>query len=284
MEIQKSSEPKGDSASGEELLRTGTVWSATAHIIAAVIGAGVLSLAWSTSQLGWIGGPAALLCFAVLTFISVSLLSRCYRSPDPVTGARHSSYMDAVRAHLGRRRTLICGLLQYLSMYGTCVAYIITTSKSMRAIKRSNCYHKEGHEAKCSSGNTIFMLSFGIIQIFMSQIPGFHNMAWLSVMAAIMSFGYASIGIGLGFAKVIENGVIKGSITGIATQTAAQKTWLTFQALGDISFAYPYTLVVLEIQINVSYAQPHTPCCHLPPAPCAAAPWFAAVQEHNRRH
>jgi hypothetical protein len=47
------------------------------------------------------------------------------------------------------------------------------------------------------------MLLFGLIQIVMSQIPDFHNMEWLSIVAAIMSFTYSSIGLGLGFAKVI---------------------------------------------------------------------------------
>lgn len=47
------------------------------------------------------------------------------------------------------------------------------------------------------------MLVFGLVQIIMSQIPDFHNMAWLSVIAAIMSFSYAFIGLGLGFATVI---------------------------------------------------------------------------------
>lgn len=65
---------------------TGTVWTGIAHIITAVIGSGVLSLAWSTSQLGWIGGPLCLLCFALVTYLSASLLSDCYRSPHPVTG------------------------------------------------------------------------------------------------------------------------------------------------------------------------------------------------------
>lgn len=32
----------------------------------------------------------------------------------------------------GERKTWICGLLQYLSMYGTGIAYTITTSISMR--------------------------------------------------------------------------------------------------------------------------------------------------------
>lgn len=47
------------------------------------------------------------------------------------------------------------------------------------------------------------MLLFGLIQIVMSQIPDFHNMEWLSIVAAIMSFTYSFIGFGLGLAKVI---------------------------------------------------------------------------------
>ncbi|KAA8526225.1 hypothetical protein F0562_008036 [Nyssa sinensis] len=37
----------------------------------------------------------------------------------------------------------------------------------------------------------------------MSQIPNFHNMAWLSTVASLMSFCYSFIGMTLGFAKVI---------------------------------------------------------------------------------
>nr|GMC69992.1 probable amino acid permease 7 isoform X2 [Ipomoea batatas] len=258
METQQPSAPKGDPilSGGHDVIRTGTVLSAVAHIIAAVIGAGVLSLAWSTAQLGWIAGPGALLCFAVVTYISVSLLSQCYMSP---TGHRNPTYMDAVRFNLGSKHRWMCGLLQYVSMYGTCIAYVITTSTSMRAIEKSNCYHKNGHEANCGStgiGTNVFMMIFGIAQIFASQIPDFHNMAWLSIVAALMSFGYASIGLGLGFATVIENREIKGSITGISTHTAAQKIWLSFQALADISFAYPYTLIVLEIQDTLKSPPP----------------------------
>lgn len=47
------------------------------------------------------------------------------------------------------------------------------------------------------------MLLFGVMQIVVSQIPDFHNMEWLSVVAAIMSFTYSFIGFGLGIAKVI---------------------------------------------------------------------------------
>ncbi|TXG68038.1 hypothetical protein EZV62_009313 [Acer yangbiense] len=236
--------------------RTGTLWSCIAHIITAVIGSGVLSLAWSTAQLGWIAGPVCLLCFAIVTYVSSFLLADCYRSPDSITGTRNCSYIDAVRVNLGKTQTWFCGLLQNLSFYGTSVAYVITTSTSMRAIQKSNCYHREGHEASCAYGYTVYMLLFGAVQIVMSQIPNFHNMEWLSVIAAIMSFTYSSIGFGLGFAKVIENGEIKGSISGVPTANTADKLWLAFQALGDIAFAYPYSIILLEIQDTLKSSPP----------------------------
>ena len=31
--------------------------------------------------------------------------------------------------------------------------------------------------------------------------------------------------------------------------TPAQKVWRVAQAIGDIAFAYPYTIVLLEIQV-----------------------------------
>ena len=47
------------------------------------------------------------------------------------------------------------------------------------------------------------MLLFGLVQIVVSQMPDFHNMEWLSVVAALMSFTYSFIGFSLGVAKVI---------------------------------------------------------------------------------
>jgi hypothetical protein len=47
------------------------------------------------------------------------------------------------------------------------------------------------------------MMLFGVVQVIMSFIPDFHNMVLLSVVAAIMSFTYSFIGLGLGITKVI---------------------------------------------------------------------------------
>uniref|UniRef100_A0A453C6P8 Amino acid transporter transmembrane domain-containing protein n=1 Tax=Aegilops tauschii subsp. strangulata TaxID=200361 RepID=A0A453C6P8_AEGTS len=117
-----------------------------------------------------------------------------------------------------------------------------------RAILKANCYHAHGHDAPCSFDGSYYMLMFGGVQLLLSSIPDFHDMAWLSVVAAVMSFSYAFIGLGLGLANTISNGVIKGSITGVPMKTPVAKVWRVSQAIGDIAFAYPYSLILLEIQ------------------------------------
>jgi hypothetical protein len=83
--------------------------------VTAVIGSGVLSLAWSIAKLGWILGPATLLVFAIVTYFSSSLLADCYRAPAPSHGGggggellcsrRNYTYMEAVRSNLGKGKT-----------------------------------------------------------------------------------------------------------------------------------------------------------------------------------
>lgn len=123
------------------------------------------------------------------------------------------------------------------------------------------------------------MLLFGLVQVVFSQIPDFHEMAWLSVLASVMSFSYSSIGFALGLAKVIGislrvcslhrslhnaaltktkhfwftgNGRMKGGIGGISMASAPQKVWRISQALGDIAFAYPYSIVLFDIEVKIA--------------------------------
>ncbi|GFZ07639.1 amino acid permease 3 [Actinidia rufa] len=163
------------------------------------------------------------------------------RSPDPEFGpTRNRSYGEAVKSYLGKRTFLwtlepvpFCRYLRPPTPYpiketeekkrpgvelekraSGCVellfkkvftdmglAYTITAAISMRAIQKSNCYHKEGHDAPCEYGDSLYILLFGAIQVVFSQIPDFQNLAWFSRVAAVMSFSYSSIGLGLGLAK-----------------------------------------------------------------------------------
>ncbi|CAL5399772.1 unnamed protein product [Camellia sinensis] len=273
--LQVESQPKGHSSETEainplanyskcfdddgRLKRTGTFWTATSHIITAVIGSGVLSLAWAIAQLGWVAGPAVMILFAFVILYTSNLLSQCYRSGDPVTGPRNYTYMDAVKANLGGGKVTVCGAIQYLNLFGTAIGYTIAASVSMMAIKRSNCFHKSGGKDPCHMSSNGYMIAFGITEILFSQIPDFDQVWWLSIVAAIMSFTYSSVGLALGIAKVAENGSIKGSMTGISigtatkagTVTSTQKIWRSMQALGAIAFAYSYSIILLEIQDTV---------------------------------
>ncbi|XP_027335975.1 probable amino acid permease 7 [Abrus precatorius] len=237
--------------------RTGTVWTAVAHIVTGVIGSGVLSLAWSIAQLGWIGGPLTILLFASITLLSAFLLSNTYRAPDPEYGPqRSSSYLDAVNLHKGAGNSRFCGVFVNISLYGFGIAYIITASISLRAIQKSNCYHSKGNATACEFEDSYFMLIFGAVQVVLSQIPNFHNIQWLSILAAVMSFAYAFIGMGLSIDKVVENGHADGSIEGIPTSSGTEKLWLVAQALGDIAFSYPFSVILIEIQDTLKSPPP----------------------------
>ncbi|XWS54651.1 hypothetical protein CRYUN_Cryun10bG0106800 [Craigia yunnanensis] len=237
--------------------RKGTWVTASAHIITAVIGSGVLSLSWAIAQLGWIAGPIALLLYSVINWFTSTLLADCCR--DPVSGRRFSCYMDAVKSNLGGINNKFCGIAQYANLVGVSIGYSITAAISMAAIKRSGCFHKHGHDAGCHVKNNMFMIIFGIIEIILSQIPNFNKLSGLSVVAAVMSFTYATIGLCLSIAKVAEGTHARTSLTGTTAGvdvTSAQKIWNCLEALGDIAFSYAFSTVLIEIQDTIKSSPP----------------------------
>ncbi|KAL9235981.1 hypothetical protein vseg_010697 [Gypsophila vaccaria] len=181
-----------------------------------------------------------MILFSLVTYYTSALLADCYRFGDPVTGKRNYTYMDVVAANLRGDQVKICGILQYFNLFGVVIGYTIAASISMTAIKRSNCFHNEEDNSCCHISANSYMIIFGIAEIIISQIQNFDQIWWLSYVAAIMSFTYSTIGFSLGAAKVAENGKVKGSLTGIriGMVTQADLIWRTFQAFGDISFAY----------------------------------------------
>ncbi|RYR21506.1 hypothetical protein Ahy_B03g066815 [Arachis hypogaea] len=242
------------------LKRTGTAWTAVTHIVTGVIGSGVLSLAWSIGQLGWIAGPFSILHIASFTLISSFLLSNTYRSPHPQFGPhRSASYLDAVHSHL------VC---------------------DYRTILVSIYYHTNEEEVACEFVDAYYMLIFGAIQVVLSQIPNFHNIEWLSVVAAIMSFAYSFIGMALSilqikgmlFRQLLDSCgcelqfnkhltfllynlmqkkvMLKVALKESGSRSRTEKLWLVAQALGDISYSYPFSTILLEIQDTLKSPPP----------------------------
>ncbi|KAL5648510.1 hypothetical protein ACJX0J_039319, partial [Zea mays] len=158
------------------------------------------------------------------------------------------------------------------------------------AVRRAGCFHAHGHADPCNSSSTPYMILFGVVQILFSQIPDFDQIWWLSIVAAVMSFTYSSIGLSLGIAQTIckllilqtllyswllthmlrvraqsmqilfaANGGFMGSLTGIsigAGVTSTQKIWHTLQAFGDIAFAYSFSNILIEIQDTIKAPPP----------------------------
>lgn len=76
------------------------------HTITAVIGAGVLSLPYSMSMLGWVAGPICLLIFAGITLFTSQLLSEC----GVIHGVRQRTYTNVVETTLGRWGYIAIGM------------------------------------------------------------------------------------------------------------------------------------------------------------------------------
>ncbi|KAJ0085314.1 hypothetical protein Patl1_08293 [Pistacia atlantica] len=82
--------------------------------------------------------------------------------------------------------------------------------------------YREGGNNPCHMNSNPYMIGFGMAHIILSQIPDFDQLWWLSIVAAVMSFTYSIIGLGLGIAQVASNysylhlGTFKGSLTGIS--------------------------------------------------------------------
>ncbi|KMZ71298.1 Amino acid permease 6 [Zostera marina] len=239
--------------------RTGTLMTASAHIITAVIGSGVLSLAWGIAQLGWVSGPVAIIVFSIITYFTSTLLADCYRSPDPVSGKRNYTYMDVVRSHLGGINVTLCGLAQYCNLFGITIGYAITGSISMAAVQRSNCFYGHGHQAKCKVNNNGFMITFGCFELLLSQMQNFHQLWWLSIVAAVMSLVYSTIALGLSISKITGGGDVRTSLSGVTIGvdvTSTEKIWKTFQAVGDIAFSYAFSTILIEIQDTLKSSPP----------------------------
>ncbi|KAK1351968.1 Amino acid permease 6 [Heracleum sosnowskyi] len=232
--------------------RTGTMVTAAAHIITSVIGSGVLSLAWAVAQLGWIAGSFSLFLFSLITLFTSHLLADCYRSS--LSGKRNYSYMDVVNSNLGGLQIQLCGIAQYSLLFGLTIGYTIVTSTSIQLIK---C----GNDNACRASNNLFILIYGVVQIVLSQIPNFHKLTYLSLVAAAMSFAYSFIGIALSLAKIIQgNGHFEKSLAGVPVgwkgQTKEDKIWNILSGMGDIAFAYAFSSILTNIQDTLKSSPP----------------------------
>ncbi|KAG8073725.1 hypothetical protein GUJ93_ZPchr0006g44684 [Zizania palustris] len=95
----------------------------------------------------------------------------------------------------------------------------------------------------------MLMQVFNIVQVVLSQFLGLEHITWMSIVAAVMSFAYSFIALGLSVAEwVSHGGHPNGKILGATVVSSSKKLWNILLALGNIALAYTFVEVLIEIQ------------------------------------
>uniref|UniRef100_A0A383V4H3 Amino acid transporter transmembrane domain-containing protein n=1 Tax=Tetradesmus obliquus TaxID=3088 RepID=A0A383V4H3_TETOB len=233
--IQSSRKPK----QWWEFLQHGGGWLlATAHIVTAIIGAGVLGLPYALSWLGWVGGIFILLLFYVITLWSSLMLAECHET----NGVKHPTYRAAVLHVLGPVHAAILALFQYFNLVLSSIGYTVAAGQSLRMLVGEVC----GRTRFDTCYNKVWQMSlvFGVCQLFLSQLPSLEDAWWSSIIGAAMSFMYSTCALALGASKAHHR---LGSVYG-RHAAPVPKAMNIFNALGSIAFAYNFTGVLMEIQ------------------------------------
>ncbi|KAK8607113.1 hypothetical protein V6N13_052859 [Hibiscus sabdariffa] len=245
-------------------------WYSTFHTVTAMIGAGVLSLPYAMAYLGWyamlelklsssinpwetlsdfvfsdVRGPGTMVlvlswCMTLNTMWQMIQLHEC------VPGTRFDRYIDLGRYAFGQKLGGWVVLPQQLIVQVGCnIVYMVTGGKCLRKFMEIAC-------TSCTQlRQSYWILIFGGIHFFLSQLPNFNSVAAVSLAAAVMSMSYSTIA----WAGSLSHGRIDDVSYGYKNTSPSDLMFRVFNALGQISFAFAGHAVVLEIQATM----PSTP-------------------------
>ncbi|MQM04029.1 hypothetical protein Taro_036821 [Colocasia esculenta] len=218
-------------------------WYSAFHNVTAMVGAGVLSLPFAMSELGWGPGIAVLVLSWVITLYTLWQMVEMH---EMVPGKRFDRYHELGQYAFGDKLGLWIVVPQQLIVeVGVNIVYMVTGGKSL----------KKFHDTVCPNckqiKTTYFIMIFASVHFVLSQLPNFNSISGVSLAAAVMSLSYSTIAWGAS--------VDKGKQAGVDYRYKAHSTTGTvfdfFSALGDVAFAYAGHNVVLEIQATL----PSTP-------------------------
>ncbi|KAL0905284.1 hypothetical protein M5K25_023693 [Dendrobium thyrsiflorum] len=218
-------------------------WYSAFHNVTAMVGAGVLSLPYAMSELGWGPGVAVLVLSWVITLFTLWQMVEMH---EMVPGKRFDRYHELGQYAFGDKLGLwIVVPQQLICEVGVCIVYMVTGGKSL----------KKFHDTVCLDCKNIklsyFIMIFASVHFVLSQLPNFNSISGVSLAAAVMSLSYSTIAWGASAHKGKQEGVEYG----YKAHSTAGTVFNFFSALGDVAFAYAGHNVVLEIQATI----PSTP-------------------------
>ncbi|KAF3779650.1 Vacuolar amino acid transporter 6 [Nymphaea thermarum] len=218
-------------------------WYSAFHNVTAMVGAGVLSLPYAMSQLGWVPGITVLLLSWIITLYTLWQMVEMH---EMVPGKRFNRYHELGQQAFGEKLGLYIVVPQQLIVeVGINIVYMVTGGQSLQKVHETVC--RECKPIRL----TYFILIFAAPQFFLSQLPNFNSIAAISLTAAVMSLSYSTIAWGASVHKGMQPDVEYG----LKASTTAGTVFNVLSALGDVAFAYAGHNVVLEIQASI----PSTP-------------------------
>ncbi|KAA8548199.1 hypothetical protein F0562_004540 [Nyssa sinensis] len=218
-------------------------WYSAFHNVTAMVGAGVLSLPYAMSELGWGPGVTVLVISWVITLYTLWQMVEMH---EMVPGKRFDRYHELGQHAFGEKLGLWIVVPQQLIVeVGVNIVYMVTGGKSL----------KKFHDLVCSNCKdiklTYFIMIFASAHFVLSHLPNFNSISGVSLAAAVMSLSYSTIA----WTATLKKGVQKDVDYGYKAKDMTERVFNSFSALGDVAFAYAGHNVVLEIQATI----PSTP-------------------------
>ncbi|CAJ2668012.1 lysine/histidine transporter 1-like protein [Trifolium pratense] len=225
--------------------REGKWWYSAFHNLTAMVGAGVLSLPYAMSNMGWGPGIIILVMSWVITLYTLWQMVEMH---EMIPGKRLDRYHELGQAAFGEKLGLWVVVPQQVVVeVGTCIVYMVTGGKSL----------KKAHDTICPDCKDIktsyWIIIFASFNFVLAQCPNFNSISAISFSAAAMSLTYSTIA----WAASIKKGITPDVNYGPRSTSTADNIFNFFSALGDVAFAYAGHNVVLEIQATM----PSTPEC-----------------------
>ncbi|XP_050375419.1 lysine histidine transporter-like 2 [Argentina anserina] len=218
-------------------------WYSAFHNVTAMVGAGVLSLPYALSELGWGPGIVILILSWIITLYTLWQMVEMH---EMVPGKRFDRYHELGQHAFGPKLGLwIVVPQQVIVEVGVCIVYMVTGGKSLKKV----------HDVLCPSCKDIrtsyWIMIFASCHFVLSHLPNFNSISGISLAAAIMSLSYSTIAWGAS----IHKGVVPDVDYSYKATTTPGTVFNFFSGLGDVAFAYAGHNVVLEIQATI----PSTP-------------------------
>ncbi|XP_017433387.1 lysine histidine transporter 2 [Vigna angularis] len=208
-----------------------------------MVGAGVLTLPYAMSMMGWGPGSVILILSWIITLFTLWQMVEMH---EMVPGERLDRYHELGQKAFGEKLGLyIVVPLQLLVEVGTCIVYMVTGGNSL----------KKFHETVCPSCQEIrssyWIMVFASVNFVLSLCPNFNSISAVSLAAAVMSLAYSTIA----WVASLKKGTVENVDYGYKAHSTADGVFNFMTAMGDVAFAYAGHNVVLEIQATI----PSTP-------------------------